>query len=164
MAAGLLAFAAGFFAAALLPPTERERRLTEKAKQSLQPFAQDAAEIGRQVAGDLQSTAQTGLEQVKETAAEAAQEVKGTAEQSADEVKGRATRATKQVAGQAKEASTKVRKDARQTAGAVKGEAKKATKQVRGTAATAAKRATKRPAAGRAGSGRTSRSSVVTGR
>jgi ElaB/YqjD/DUF883 family membrane-anchored ribosome-binding protein len=164
LAAGLLAFAAGFFAAALLPPTDRERQLTQKAKESLEPFAQNAADIGRQVAGELQSTAQTGLERVKETATEAAQEVKGTAEQSADDVKGKATRATKQVAGQAKEASTKVRKDARTTAGAVKGEAKKATRQVRGTAANAAKGATKRPSGGRSASGRAPRSPVASAR
>jgi hypothetical protein len=156
--------AAGFLAAALLPPTDRERQLTQKAKESLEPFAQNAADIGRQVAGELQSTAQTGLERVRETATEAAQEVKGTAEQSADDVKGKATRATKQVAGQAKEASTKVRKDARTTAGAVKGEAKKATRQVRGTAANAAKGATKRPSGGRSASGRAPRSPVASAR
>ncbi|HWC11044.1 MAG TPA: DUF3618 domain-containing protein, partial [Acidimicrobiales bacterium] len=65
LAAGLLAFAGGFAAAALLPPSERERQLTQKARENLEPLTQGVAEVGRSVAGELESTARTGLERVK---------------------------------------------------------------------------------------------------
>ena len=158
LAAGLLAFAGGFFAAALLPPTERERQLTEKAKEGLQPLARSAAEVGKSVAGELQITAQASLEAVKETATEAAEEVKGRAQSSAGRVKGEASSATETVAGRAKKATKKVQKEAKGAAGAVKGQTNKAAKKATSGAKKAAPtpRSTPmrpRPSASRAAAG-----------
>src|SRR3712207_3656424 len=83
IAAGLLAFAGGFFAAALLPPSDRERQLTEKAKEGLQPLTEGLADVGRSVAGELESTARTSLERVKGAATDAAETVRQEAESSA---------------------------------------------------------------------------------
>ena len=138
VAAGLLAFAGGFFAAALLPPTERERQAVQKAKEALQPVAESAGEVGKSVAGELQSTAKASLEVVKETATDAVEEVKGRAQASAEQVKQEASGATEKVAGRAKKATKKVQKQAEGATGAVKGEAKKAAKRVRGEAKKAA--------------------------
>jgi ElaB/YqjD/DUF883 family membrane-anchored ribosome-binding protein len=125
VASGLLAFAGGFFAAALLPATERERQLTDKAKDRLKPLAQQAAEVGKSVAGELQSSAQESLEAVKGTATEAVEEVKGRAQASTGKVKAEASNATQEVGTRTKSATTTVKKQARGSARAVKGEAKK---------------------------------------
>ena len=152
LAAGLLAFAGGFAAAALLPPTDRERQAAEQAKERLQPLAQGAAEVGKSVAGELQSSAKARLETVKETATEAAEEVKGRTRSSAGRVKEEASGATQTVAGRAKKATKKVQQQAKGATGAVKGQTKQAAKQVRGRAkkATAGGRA---PIAARSQSG-----------
>lgn len=126
VAAGLLAFAGGFFAAALLPATDRERQLTEKAKEHLQPLAKEATEVGKNIAGELQSTAQAGLESVKDTATGGVEEVKGQAQSSVGHVKGEASDATQTVAERTKAATTTMKKQAKGAAGAVKGQAKKA--------------------------------------
>lgn len=131
VAAGLLAFAGGFFAAALLPPSERECQLTQKAKEGLQPLAQGASEVGKTVAGELQATAQAGMEAVKETATEAAGEVKGRAQSSAERVKEQASGATETVGGRARSATKTVQRQAKGATGAVKGQARTATGQAR---------------------------------
>ena len=143
-AAGLLAFAGGFFAAALLPATDRERQLTEKAKQRLAPLGKEAAEVGKSVAGELQSSAQASLEAVKGTATEAVEEVKGRAQSSAVRVKDEASDATEEVTAQTKGATTTVKKQAKAAKGAVKGEAKKAAAS---TKKAPAPRRSPRPAA-----------------
>jgi gas vesicle protein/ElaB/YqjD/DUF883 family membrane-anchored ribosome-binding protein len=142
VAAGLLAFAGGFFAAALLPPTDREKQLTDKAKEKLEPITKSVAEAGKSVAGELQSSAQQSLEKVKETATEAAGQVKGTAESSVGTVKERATDATETVTKEAKGATSRVKRQAKGSTEAVKGEAKEAAGRVKRQAAP------KRPSAG----------------
>lgn len=143
-AAGLLAFAAGFFAAALLPPTERERQLVGQAKDKLQPLAQEAAQVGKGVAGELQSSAQAGVEAVKDTATDAVQQVKGRAQSSAGRVKSEASDATQTVARKTKKATKAVKKQAKGSTAALKGEARKAastTQRARGAAAPRARAA-----------------------
>jgi len=131
VAAGLLAFAGGFFAAALLPPTDKEKQLTDKAKEKLAPITKSVAEAGKTVAGELQSSAQQSLEKVKETATEAAEQVKGTAESSVGTVKERATDATETVTKEAKGATARVKRQAKGSTEAVKGEAKEAAGRVK---------------------------------
>ncbi len=138
LAAGLLAFTGAFFAAALLPSTERERQLAQQAKEGLQPLTQSAAEVGKSVAGELQSTATASLEAVKETATEAVEEVRGRAQSSVGRVKGEASSATETVAGRAKKATKEVQKQAKGAAGTVKGQTTKAAQQARRGAKKAA--------------------------
>jgi len=148
VAAGLLAFAGGFFAAALLPATDRERQLTDKAKEHLQPLAQQAAEVGKSVAGELQSSAQASLDTVKDTATEAVEEVKGRAQASTGRVKEEASDATREVATRTKSATTTVKKQAKGSTRAVKGEAKQAAATTKRMASPArSPRPAPRPAA-----------------
>jgi len=143
VAAGLLAFAGGFFAAALLPATDRERQLTDKARQRLQPLAQQAAEVGRSVAGELQSSAQASLDAVRDTATEAVEEVKGRAQASTSRVRDEASDATEEVAARTKSATTTVKKQAKGSTRVVKGEAEKAAATTKRATTTPVTRDTK---------------------
>ncbi len=126
LAAGLLAAASGFFIAALLPATEKERELNEKAKQKLQPLVSEAVEAGKSMAGDLKSSAQEGLETVKDKVSDAAQEVQGQAGSSVRTVKEETTEATQTVSEQTKTAAGRVKKQATGAASVVKSETNKA--------------------------------------
>lgn len=126
VAAGLLALAGGFFVAALLPPSDKERELTEKAKEKLEPLTAPLVEAGKVAAGDLQSSAQQRLDKVKDTAADAAQQVKGHAVSSVDNVKGETVDAAQTVTEQTKTSAGRVKKQAKGSTSPVKGEAKTA--------------------------------------
>lgn len=112
MAAGLFAFAAGFLAASLLPPSRQERELIERAKAELQPLADEAAAIGKDMATTMGDRARIALERVKETAGESAEEVRAEAESSVREVKGRAKAAAGDVGAGAKSAARRVKGEA----------------------------------------------------
>jgi hypothetical protein len=136
LAAGLLAFAAGFGAAALLPPTRRERELVEKARGGVvEPLADQAREVGRNVAGELQSTARQSLEQLKETATDAALTA------ASDRIRTQVKRSTATVKEEAQDASEEVKGQAKSAAQNVKGEAKGAARQTKGEAKGAARQA-----------------------
>lgn len=117
LTAGLVAMGAGFLVASLLPPTDRERQAAERLRTELEPLKQQASEIGKEVAGALQQSAQARAEQVKAQANEAVQEVKGEAQASSEEVKDQAQSATKQVQQQGRRASHQVKKTAKQGSG-----------------------------------------------
>jgi gas vesicle protein len=138
LAAGLLAFAAGFLAASLLPPSERERELVQKAREEIEPFGSEAAEIGKGIAGELQGTAQRGLQRVKERAAESVEQVRTEAQSTARQLQGRAEGAAGTVTSRAKSAKEKVAGETQQSTRAVKGEAKQAVGSVKGQAKDAA--------------------------
>ena len=65
--------AAGFFAAALLPPTDRQRQLTQKAKEA----STKVRKVARTTAGAVKGKAKKATEQVRGTAANAANTAKG---------------------------------------------------------------------------------------
>jgi len=96
------------------------------ASSSCSPLAQEAAEVGKSVAGELHSTAQVGLDAVKDTAVEAVEEVQGEAQSSVGRVKGETSDAAQAVTARTKGATATVKKKAQGPTGAVKGEAKKA--------------------------------------
>lgn len=79
LAAGLIAFGAGWLVSSLLPPTEREKQLAgavvDTAKERGGPVAQEAASMGQEMG-----------ERLKEKASEAVEEVKSTAQQGAERV------------------------------------------------------------------------------
>lgn len=80
LAAGLIAFGAGWLVSSLLPASEKEARaaqqVVEAAKEHGQPIMEEAKAVGQEMG-----------ESLKESAAEAAQQVKSTAQDSADTVK-----------------------------------------------------------------------------
>jgi gas vesicle protein len=134
MAAGLFAFAAGFLAASLLPPSRRERQLVEKARHEMEPLANEAARVGKGIAGELQSTAQRGLERVKDTATQSVEQVRSEAQERARQIQSQAGDAADEVSSVAKSAKEKVEDDAQQSTRAVKGHAKQAAASVKGQA------------------------------
>ena len=80
LAAGLIAFGAGWLVSSLLPASEKEaqaaQQLVEQAKEHGQPVVEEAKSVGQEMG-----------EHLKESAQQAAQEVKGTAQESAEHVK-----------------------------------------------------------------------------
>lgn len=101
LAAGLIAFGAGWLVASLLPATRKEQELATQAKDviadRLQPVAQQVQQAATEVKDNLREPAQHAVESVKSTTSDAASTV-------ADE--GRA--ATEQVTDRAQEAKRNV--------------------------------------------------------
>ncbi|MEU4605641.1 DUF3618 domain-containing protein [Kribbella sp. NPDC023972] len=102
LAAGVIAFAAGWVAAAVLPASTKERELAQGAKDTAMdaagPVKEQAAQMAQEVKENLQEPAQEAVQQVRQSASQAAGEV-------ADE--GRS--AAQQVAGDAKGSADNVR-------------------------------------------------------
>ncbi|MDP9072380.1 MAG: DUF3618 domain-containing protein [Actinomycetota bacterium] len=139
LAAGLVAFGAGFAVAQLLAPSEPERKAVGLAKERIEPLKQRAVETGRAVAGELQPVAQAGVERVKDRAATAAQQLKEQAQGAAQDVKGQAQSSAQEVTGQAKGATRQVKDEAKGATKAVKEQAKGATRRVKAQAQGAVK-------------------------
>jgi len=80
LAAGVIAFGAGWLVSSLLPASEKETRaaqqVVERAKEHGQPLVDEARSVGQEMGENL-----------KESAGQAAQEVKGSAQESAQAVK-----------------------------------------------------------------------------
>jgi hypothetical protein len=79
LAAGLIAFGAGWLVSSLLPASRQEQRLaqqaTEKAAEVGRPLADKAREAAMEVKDNLQEPAQQAVESVKDTATEAGRTV-----------------------------------------------------------------------------------------
>ena len=102
LAAGLIAFAAGWVVAAALPPSVKERELAqdtkEKAMEVAEPLKEQASQAVQEVKDNLQPAAEEAAEHVKRTAADAASSV-------AEDGRG----AAQQVATQSKDSADAVR-------------------------------------------------------
>lgn len=111
-AAGLMAIGAGFLAASLLPPTEREREAAQRLRTELEPLKRQASDVGRQMAGELRPLAEGSVEQLKERAAGSVEQVKQETQGSVRQVKAEAEDASAQVQRKAKSASRQVKQTA----------------------------------------------------
>ena len=104
LAAGLIAFGAGWLVSSLLPATQKEQQLAQQAESALRenkdallaPAKQAAQEIGEQLkpaaqqaVEEVKSTAQGAAETVKQEGQSAAQDVQGQAQQSKQSVQSR---------------------------------------------------------------------------
>ncbi|MEV0288706.1 MULTISPECIES: DUF3618 domain-containing protein [unclassified Kribbella] len=102
LAAGVIAFAAGWVVAAALPASTKEREFAQEAKDKAMdaagPVKEQAAQVAQEVKDHLQEPAQEAVEQVKQSASQAAGEL-------ADESKS----AAQHVAGDAKQSANHVR-------------------------------------------------------
>lgn len=98
LAAGVVAFGAGMLISALIPPSEKEaevaQRAVEAAKEHAQPLVDEAKSVGQQMGQDL-----------KESATQSAQEVKATAESSVQNVRQEGQSSAQAVKDEAKPAS-----------------------------------------------------------
>jgi type VI protein secretion system component VasK len=91
LAAGAVAFAAGWLVAGLIPTTKGEQQaaaaVEEKARDLQEPLKQQAAEIGQQMKEPLQERAQQSAEAVRDSATEAAETVRDQAQTSAQNLR-----------------------------------------------------------------------------
>jgi hypothetical protein len=98
LAAGLVAFAAGWIVSAALPPSVKERELAQDAKDKAmevaQPVKEQAVQAAEEVRDNLQQPAQEAVEHIRQSASDAASEVaeegRGAAQQVTDQSKGSA--------------------------------------------------------------------------
>jgi len=102
LAAGLIAFGAGWLVSSLLPATRREQELADQAKQVAQ---EKVAPVAQQVAGEVR-------ENLREPAQQAVDSVKATAQDAKDTVADEGRLAAQDVSGRAQEAAGTVRTNA----------------------------------------------------
>lgn len=105
LAAGLIAFGAGWLVASLLPATEPEQQVASQVKdvatEKGRPVAQQLQQAGQDAAQDLRESAQQRAQSVKETAADAASTVRDEAQSQASDVTDHAEEARGRVTDQA---------------------------------------------------------------
>jgi hypothetical protein len=106
LAAGLIAFGAGWLISSLLPATAPERHVATQVKDL-------ATETGRPVARQLGEAAQQAREQLREPVRQSAESVKETATDAAQAVAGETQSAAGDVTGRAQQAKDKVTRQAR---------------------------------------------------
>lgn len=86
LAAGLIAFGAGWLVSSLLPATEKEKRaalsVKDTAQQHSEPLKAPLTEAANEMKQNLREPAQQAAESVKTTAQGGVENVKGTAQQS----------------------------------------------------------------------------------
>ena len=104
LAAGLIAFGAGWLLSSLLPASEPEQRVASQVKdfavEQGRPVAEQLGEAGQQAAEQLKESAQQRVNTVKQTATDAASTVAGEAQSAASDVTGQAQQAGRQVRDQ----------------------------------------------------------------
>jgi cell division septum initiation protein DivIVA len=90
LAAGLIAFAAGWVVAAALPASMQERELAEatkdKAMEAAGPVKEQAAQVAQEVKDHLQEPAQQAVDNVKQSASQAATDVADEGRSAAQQV------------------------------------------------------------------------------
>ncbi|HYZ38474.1 MAG TPA: DUF3618 domain-containing protein [Pseudonocardiaceae bacterium] len=101
LAAGLIAFGAGWLAASLIRSSRKERELAQQAKQridqQLQPMAQQVKQAASDVAGNLREPVQQAFESIKSTGRDAAATVTQDSRAAVDQVSERADQARRNV-------------------------------------------------------------------
>jgi len=83
MVAGVIAFAAGFMVAALIPPTETEKEASSHLADKVGPIKAGLADVGHEVADNLKEPVSEAVDQVKSTAKEKVSDVTQSAKEAA---------------------------------------------------------------------------------
>lgn len=99
LAAGLVAFGAGWLIASLLPATRQEQQLATAAKEQAAPLVQEAKDAAQGLAENLREPAQEAAAAVKDRAAEAGASLKDEGRSAASDLRSDATRAADDVRG-----------------------------------------------------------------
>jgi hypothetical protein len=76
LAAGLIAFGAGWLASTVIPASRAERRAAAAVKEQASGVSQEASSMAREVADELREPARESVEAVRSTAQDAAQTVR----------------------------------------------------------------------------------------
>jgi uncharacterized protein DUF3618 len=88
LAAGLIAFGAGWLVASLIPTSEREQQAAAAVKEDIEPLKQEASAVAREAADNLREPAEQAVASVKQTATEAVETTKQEGTSAAQQVKG----------------------------------------------------------------------------
>jgi len=106
LAAGLIAFGAGWLLSSLIPASQPEQQAAAQVKdfavEQGRPLAQQLGEAGQEAAGQLRESAQQRVQAVKETASDAASTVTDEARSSAQDVRDQSQGAVGEVRDQAR--------------------------------------------------------------
>jgi hypothetical protein len=106
LAAGLIAFGAGWLLSSLLPASEPEQRVASQVKdfaaEQGRPVAEQLGQAGQEVAQELKESAQQRAEAVRETATDAASTVAGETQSAASDVTGQAQESAGRVRDQSR--------------------------------------------------------------
>ncbi len=97
LAAGLIAFGAGWLVSSLLPASQREQELAEQAKQHASELGKPLADAAKEVAGEMQEPAQQAVESVRATAADSGRTVLDEGRSAAQDVQDHAQDAAETV-------------------------------------------------------------------
>ena len=90
LAAGVIAFGAGWLIGSLIPTTERERQAATAVKENAEPLKQEVASAAREVGDNLREPAQQAVDSVRDTASEAVENTKQEGLSATQQVKGEA--------------------------------------------------------------------------
>jgi gas vesicle protein len=101
LAAGLVAFAAGWLVSSLIPATQAEQQGATALKEKAEPLKEQVTSAVKEVASNLQEPARDAVEQVKSSATDSAQTVKEEAQGAASDVKDSSQEAAGRVREQA---------------------------------------------------------------
>ncbi len=103
LAAGLIAFGAGWLAASLLPSSRMEQDAAEKVKDRAQPLVDEAKSVAQEAGEHLKPQAQQAAQAVKDTATQGVEHVKEEGQGHAQDLKDDSQRAARHVKGTASE-------------------------------------------------------------
>lgn len=99
LAAGLIAFGAGWLISSLLPSTRQEQQLAQSAKEQAAPLVQEAKDAAQGLADQLREPAQEAAAAVKDRATEAGSTLRDEGRSAAADLRSDATEATDNVRG-----------------------------------------------------------------
>ena len=103
LAAGLIAFGAGWLAASLIPASRMEQDAAEKVKDRAAPLVEEAKSAAQQAGEYLKPQAQQAADSVKETATQGVEHVKDASQGHAQSLKDESQRAARHVQDTASE-------------------------------------------------------------
>lgn len=96
---GLIAFGLGGLVAALLPPSDKERRAAASVKEQAAPLVEEAKSVARESVEHVRPAAEDAVDSVRQTARTGVQEVTEDAQEGARNVRDEASQAKDQVRG-----------------------------------------------------------------
>jgi len=99
LAAGLIAFGAGWLLSSLLPSTRQEQQLAQSAKEQAAPLVQEAKDAAQELADNLRQPAQEAATAVKDRATEAGATLRDEGKSAAADLRSDATDAADTVRG-----------------------------------------------------------------
>jgi hypothetical protein len=97
LAAGLIAFGAGWLVASLIPASRTEQTAATKAKENASVLTDKASDAAQEVGDHLKEPAQQAVQSVKSTAVDAADTVRSEGASAAADVKDQSVQAKEQV-------------------------------------------------------------------